>query len=169
MVYYTNYFSPVGKLTIASDGVNIIGLWIEEQKYFKETISGEIEEKNDLEIFIETRKWLDRYFKGEKTMNTELPLKSMGSEFRKLVWKFLLEIPYGETTTYGEISKKVAKVKNIEKMSAQAIGGAIGHNPISIIIPCHRVVGADGSLTGYAGGIETKRKLLEIEQKACIN
>ena len=101
----------------------------------------------------------------KKHGNTELPLRPMGTEFRRLVWKFLLEIPYGKTITYGEISKKIAKAKNIEKMSAQAIGGAVGHNPISIIIPCHRVIGANGSLTGYAGGIEIKRKLLEIEGK----
>lgn len=111
----------------------------------------------------ETKKWLDRYFRGEMPQIDELSLAPSGNEFRKEVWKILCEIPYGEVTTYGEISRKIAKNRGIDKMSAQAIGGAVGHNPISIIIPCHRVVGADGSLTGYAGGIQKKIKLLKLE------
>ena len=143
MLYYTEYNSKIGKLIIESDGENIVGLYKEGQKYFVKEID-KMQKADYLEILIKTKKWLDRYF-------------------RQIVWKILLEIPYGKVTTYGAIAKKVAKIMKKEKMSAQAIGGAVGHNPISIIIPCHRVIGANGNLTGYAGGIETKRKLLELE------
>ena len=162
MLYYTEYNSPIGKLIIQSDGENIIGVYKENQKYFTKEIN-EIQKSNNIDILIKTKKWLDRYFSGEKPLYTELNLNPIGSNFRQIVWKLLLEIPYGEVTTYGAIAKKVAKIMNKEKMSAQAIGGAVGHNPISIIIPCHRVIGANGNLTGYAGGIETKKKLLELE------
>ncbi len=164
MFYYTNYKSPVGNLTIASDEKSIVGLWIENQKYFKETIHSKLIRKDDLPILNQARKWLDRYFKKQNPSYKELKLNPEGNSFRKIVWNHLLEIPYGKTTTYGEIAKKVAKELGKEKMSAQAIGGAVGHNPISIIIPCHRVVGKNGDLTGYAGGIETKKKLLELEK-----
>ncbi|MCI9156887.1 MAG: methylated-DNA--[protein]-cysteine S-methyltransferase, partial [Lawsonibacter sp.] len=107
--------------------------------------------------------WLDRYFAGERPAISELPLAPIGSEFRKEVWQVLCEIPYGETTTYGEISQKIAARRGLERMSAQAVGGAVGHNPISIIVPCHRVVGSNGSLTGYAGGLQKKIKLLTHE------
>ena len=120
-------------------------------------------ENDNLDIFKRTKKWLDRYFNGEKPQISELPLSPKGSEFRQCVWKILCEIPYGETCTYKEIADIIAKEQGVDKMSAQAVGGAVGHNPISIIIPCHRVVGSDGSLTGYAGGIETKIKLLKLE------
>ena len=162
MLYYTEYNSKIGKLIIESDGENIVGLYKEGQKYFVKEID-KMQKADYLEILIKTKKWLDRYFKGERPFFTELSLKPMGGEFRQIVWKILLEIPYGKVTTYGAIAKKVAKIMKKEKMSAQAIGGAVGHNPISIIIPCHRVIGANGNLTGYAGGIETKRKLLELE------
>lgn len=147
---------------MASDGENLTGLWFKEQKYYASTISGEIMEKN-LVIFEKTIQWLERYFHGERPRITELQLAPQGSMFRKEVWKILCEIPYGEVLTYGEIAKMIAKKRGMERMSAQAIGGAVGHNPISIIIPCHRVIGSDGSLTGYAGGIELKKKLLEHE------
>ena len=164
MLYYSNYFSPIGKLTIASDGGNLIGLWIEGQKYFKGTIKTEMIKKDDLLVLKETKKWLDRYFNGEKPSNIEIPLRPFGGEFRQIVWKELLKVPYGKIVTYGEIAANVAKIKNKEKMSAQAIGGAVGYNPISIIIPCHRVIGKNGSLTGYAGGIEIKERLLKLER-----
>ncbi len=164
MFYYTNYKSPVGNLTIASDEESIVGLWIENQKYFKETIHSKLIRKDDLPILNQAREWLDRYFKKQNPSYKDLNLNPEGNSFRKIVWNHLLEIPYGKTTTYGEIAKKVAKELGKEKMSAQAIGGAVGHNPISIIIPCHRVVGKNGDLTGYAGGIETKKKLLELEK-----
>ena len=154
MYYSTRYSSPLGAITIASDGENLIGLWLEGQK---------IIENNDLNIFIVTKEWLDRYFAGEKPKISELQLAPNGGEFRKLVWDILCEIPYGETITYGEIAKKVAFKMNKKSMSSQAVGGAVGHNPISIIIPCHRVMGTNGNLTGYAGGIDKKIKLLEHE------
>lgn len=164
MVYTTYYDSPVGKILLASKDNKLIGLWIEGQKYYLESLKSEIIEKDDEKILIETKKWLDKYFNGQKPKITELRLAPIGSEFRQKVWKILCEIPYGEVTTYGEIAKIMAKQMQKKNMSAQAIGGAVGHNPISIIIPCHRVVGTNGNLTGYAGGIDKKIKLLELEK-----
>ena len=163
MVYKTYYDSPIGKLLIASDGESIIGLCIEGQKYYLDKIEKEGSLKDDLAIFEKTKKWLDSYFKQEKPKISELSLAPEGNTFRQYIWEFLCEIPYGETITYGELAQKVAKKLNKPSMSAQAVGNAVGHNPISIIIPCHRVVGKNGSLTGYAGGIDKKIKLLEIE------
>lgn len=164
IIYITYYDSILGKLTIAGDGENIIGLWIEGQKYFADTIKNEnIIKKDDISIFIKTKEWLDRYFRGERPDIKELKLSPKGSEFRQNVWKILCRIPYGQTITYGKIAKEIAKLMNKNSMSAQAIGNAVGHNPISIIIPCHRVVGTNGGLTGYAGGIDKKRELLELE------
>lgn len=163
-IYITYYNSILGKLTIASDGENIIGLWIEGQKYFEDTIKNEnIIKKDNLEIFIKTKDWLDRYFRGKRPDIKELKLSPKGSEFRKNVWKILCKIPYGQTITYGKIAKEIAILMNKKSMSAQAVGNAVGHNPISVIIPCHRVIGENGSLTGYAGGIGKKIKLLELE------
>ena len=164
MFYKTTYNSPVGEITIACDKQEkIVGLWLVGQKHFGGTIDSEIVENNELKIFKVTKNWLDRYFKGEKPATSELPLAPIGNEFRQRVWQLLCEIPYGEVRTYSDIAKIIAKEQGKTKMSAQAIGGAVGHNPISIIIPCHRVVGKSGSLTGYAGGIKTKIKLLEHE------
>ncbi|MGN0014111.1 MAG: methylated-DNA--[protein]-cysteine S-methyltransferase [Candidatus Gastranaerophilaceae bacterium] len=164
MICKTNYDSPLGKITLACYANNIIGLWLENQKYFGDTVSEEMIENNNLEIFNLTKNWLDRYFAGEKPPISEIPIAPIGNEFRQAVWTILCEIPYGEVTTYRDIANKIAKQRGIEKMSAQAVGGAVGHNPIPIIIPCHRVVGKNGSLTGYAGGIKTKIKLLELEK-----
>lgn len=164
MIYNTFYDSPIGKLMLASDGDNIIGLWMEGQKYFKGSIKEEMKEDNTLSIFIKTKDWLASYFKGEKPDIKELSLAPIGGDFRQEVWQILCSIPYGELMTYGEIAKVIAKKKGKETMSAQAVGGAVGHNPISIIIPCHRVVGTNGSLTGFAGGIDKKIKLLELEK-----
>ena len=163
MFYSTHYQSPVGGLMLASDGENIIGLWMEGQKYFAATVAEELTVKDDLPVFAFAKNWLDRYFSGENPAISELPLAPKGGEFRRTVWDILCKIPYGELTTYGEIAKEVAAKINKERMSSQAVGGAVGHNPIAIIIPCHRVVGASGSLTGYAGGIDKKVKLLEHE------
>lgn len=163
MFYKTTYLSPLGELMIASDGQNILGVWLKGQKYFAITVSEEMEEKDDIPVFVKTKKWLNRYFAGQKPSINELPLAPSGNEFRQNVWKLLCEIPYGETTTYGELARKIAKQMNKTSMSAQAVGGAVGHNPVSIIIPCHRVVGTNGSLTGYAGGIDIKIKLLKLE------
>ena len=155
------YESPVGNLILSSDGTNLTGLWIEGQKYFGVTLEKNIIKK-DLTVFEDTKRWLDLYFAG-KNPDFLPALAPKGSEFRQLIWKYLLEIPYGETTTYGSLAKKAAKDMGKESMSAQAVGGAVGHNPISIIIPCHRILGSNGSLTGYAGGIEAKKYLLALE------
>lgn len=163
MYYKTTYTAPVGTLTLASDGDNLAGLWLEGQKYFGGTISETMIEKDDLAIFQTTKRWLDKYFKKERPAISELPLAPVGGTFRQMVWNILCEIPYGEVITYGDIARKVAKQQNLKSMSSQAVGGAVGHNPISIIIPCHRVVGTNGSLTGYAGGIAVKTMLLELE------
>ena len=159
----TKYLSPVGFITLACEGDHLVGLWLEGQKYYGGSIADALTEKNDLPIFGIVKKWLDRYFNGEKPAIAELPLAPIGGEFRQEVWKILCGIPYGEVTTYGDIAKKMAAKMNRKSMSSQAVGGAVGHNPISIIIPCHRVVGANGSLTGYAGGVAVKAKLLELE------
>ena len=163
MYYSTIYGSPVGLLTLASDGDNLVGLWIEGQKYHGHTIPETMAEKDEVPIFGIVKDWLDRYFAGEQLDISRLPLAPLGSDFRRKVWEILCEIPYGEVITYGDIAKRMAAAMNKESMSSQAIGGAVGHNPISIIIPCHRVVGSSGSLTGYAGGIGVKTKLLELE------
>lgn len=163
MIYKSYYQSPIGKLLLASKNNKLIGLWIEGQKYYLGDLKEELQENNEEEILVKTKEWLDRYFKGEKPKISELELEPIGSEFRKNVWKLLCKIPYGQVTTYKNIAENMAKIINKKQMSAQAVGGAVGHNPISIIIPCHRVVGTDGSLTGYAGGIEKKIKLLELE------
>lgn len=163
MYYTTVYPSPVGTLTLASDGENLVGLWIEGQKYHGGSITEHMQPRDDLPLFDAVRQWLARYFSGEKPAISELPLAPIGSRFRKELWSILCDIPYGQVSTYGEIALKIAARMNRASMSSQAVGGAVGHNPISIIIPCHRVVGSGGSLTGYAAGISTKIKLLELE------
>ena len=162
-MYTTTCASLLGAITLASDGKNIVGLWNEGQKYFATSVKGEVIEKSDLPVFATAKMWLDAYFAGKKPAIAELPLAPGGGAFRKIVWDILCEIPYGQCTTYGEIAKKTAARMNKKSMSSQAVGGAVGHNPISIIIPCHRVVGASGSLTGYAGGINKKILLLQLE------
>lgn len=163
MYYSTTYTSPVGVITLACDGDNLVGLWMEGQKYHGDTILEEMIPKNDIPIFDTAKKWLDRYFAGEKPAVSELPLAPIGGAFRQEVWRILCEIPYGEVITYGDIAKKMAVKLNKQSMSSQAVGGAVGHNPVSIVIPCHRVIGSSGSLTGYAGGVGIKKKLLELE------
>lgn len=158
------YQSPVGNLLIASKDNKLIGVWMENQKYYLSDFKEEIKESNHTEILVKTKQWLNRYFNGEKTDINELDINPIGSEFRKSIWEILKNIPYGEVITYNDIAKKIAKQKGIKRMSAQAVGGAVGHNPISIIIPCHRVVGTNGSLTGYAGGLKKKIYLLKHEK-----
>ena len=140
----------------------MIGLWFDKQKYFADALDEKHEEK-ELQIFGQTKRWLDIYFSGKEPDFTP-PLRMKTTLFRRAVWEIMLTIPYGKTMTYGEIAKKIAEQKGIKQMSAQAVGGAVGHNSISLIIPCHRVVGANGSLTGYAGGIDKKIKLLTLEK-----
>ncbi|MDR0305234.1 MAG: methylated-DNA--[protein]-cysteine S-methyltransferase [Chitinispirillales bacterium] len=162
--YLTAVSSPIGEITLGcDDNGNLAGLWIEGQKYHGNTIHKKMTVKNDLPIFNTAKKWLDRYFAGKNPAISDLPLSPDGSKFRQQVWNILCEIPYGEIITYKKIAKKLAVITGKKSMSSQAAGGAVGHNPISIIIPCHRVVGSNGSLTGYAGGINKKIKLLELE------
>lgn len=163
MYYSAKYDSPVGELNIVSDGENIIGLYMQGQKYYGGVIRGEVTEDLSRPEFKAAEQWLGRYFGGKNPSIAELKIRTIGSEFRRTVWDILCLIPYGKTVTYGDIAQQAATILKTEKMSAQAVGGAVGHNPISIIIPCHRVVGKDGSLTGYAGGINNKIKLLELE------
>lgn len=163
MFYQTTYPSSVGIITLACDKNSLVGAWIEGQKYHGGKILQQTVQKDETEIFVSVKKWLHRYFAGEKPDISELSLHPAGSEFRREVWHILCGIPYGKVITYKDIAKKMAEKMNRASMSAQAVGGAVGHNPISIIIPCHRVVGSNGSLTGYAGGIHTKIKLLELE------
>ncbi len=164
-LYAMRYDSPVGQLLVVEREKALAGLWIEGQKYYPVFRPGELQERADTDTLNHVKDWLDRYFTGKRPVIGELPLAPSGTEFRMAVWKLLCEIPYGEVTTYGEIARKITSQRGTGKTSARAVGGAVGHNPISIIIPCHRVMGADGSLTGYAGGIEKKKKLLEIERQ----
>jgi len=164
MIYTMEYVSPVGKLLLAAKDDFLTGLWIEDQKYFLSTIKEEYMTAGNCKTLITARYWLDRYFAGDKPEIGELKLKPEGSEFAKSVWKLLCKIPYGKTSTYGDIAEKLAELNEGKQMSARAVGGAVGRNPISIIIPCHRVIGANGKLTGYAGGLDKKIKLLYIEK-----
>ena len=161
MNYIHHYQSPLGKITMASDGKSLIGLWFEEQKYFASTINNETTETT-LPIFKQTTKWLNTYFSGIQPDFTP-KIKINTTSFRKKVYKILLSIPFGQTMTYGQIASIIAEQRGIKKTSSQAIGGAVSHNPISLIIPCHRVVGTNNNLTGYSGGIHRKIKLLELE------
>ena len=163
MIYTSAYTTPIGDVLLASKNNELIGLWFEGQKYYLNSINEEMQVKNEEEILKKTKNWLDRYFKGEKPSIKEIKINPNGSDFRKEVWKILCKIPYGEVTTYKNIADTIAKENGLKKMSSQAVGGAVSHNPISIIIPCHRVVGSNGSLTGYAGGIDKKVYLLKHE------
>lgn len=162
MTYTFHYTSPLGGITLSGNETALTGLWFDGQKYFGDTLPEEHVEKN-LPLFEQAARWLDLYFSGKAPGFTP-PLSMETTPFRKTVWENLLTIPFGQTRTYGEIADRIAKQKGLSKMSAQAVGGAVGHNPISLIIPCHRVVGADGSLTGYAGGIHRKAQLLTMEK-----
>ncbi len=178
-----HYNSPLGGMTLACDEEGLTGLWFDGQKYFgsgilkDEDLKGEASKVNTLKdgcvprktkekkpsVPEQTVKWLDIYFSGREPDFTP-PLHLTGSEFRLAVWELLLGIPYGQTTTYKELAGRIAEQRGIKTMSAQAVGGAVGHNPVSIIVPCHRVLGTDGSLTGYAGGIDKKISLLTLEK-----
>lgn len=172
-IYTTGYASPVGELVLAAADDALAGLWIRGQKYFPENMGGlfqaaaEAGTKKEPAVLRQAVVWLDRYFAGERPGHEELRLApgalAPHSDFRLQVWSLLLEIPYGEVITYRELARGIARQRGLSGMSAQAVGGAVGHNPISIIIPCHRVVGTDGKLTGYAGGLEKKLQLLRLE------
>ena len=161
MVYTCKYESTLGEILLAADEAGLTGLWFEGQKHFANTLPDE-HIPQETGILTEAKKWMDVYFSGKEPKFTP-PLHPNGSSFRQAVWQILLQIPYGQTVSYGEIARKMAEMENTSRMSAQAVGGAVGHNEISIIIPCHRVVGTNGSLTGYAGGIDKKIALLELE------
>ena len=162
MTYIQHYSSPLGGILLAADEIGLTGSWFDGEKYFADNLPAEHAERQT-PILAEAARWLDIYFTGKEPGFTP-PLHPIGSAFRQAVWEILLQIPYGQTTTYGEIARQLAENQGLEKMSAQAVGGAVGHNEISVIIPCHRVVGTSGSLTGYAGGIDKKVKLLELER-----
>lgn len=162
MTYIQHYSSPLGGILLAADEIGLTGSWFDGEKYFAGNLPAEHVERQT-PILAEAERWLDIYFTGKEPGFTP-PLHPIGSPFRQAVWEILLQIPYGRTTTYGEIARQLAEKQGLEKMSAQAVGGAVGHNEISVIIPCHRVVGTSGSLTGYAGGIGKKVKLLELER-----
>ena len=161
MQYISHYASPLGGMLLAADDMGLTGLWFEGQKHFARRLDGAHEER-EIPLFDEVKRWLDQYFSGSKPDFTP-PLHLTGTAFERDVWEILCAIPYGETTTYGEIAAQLAKRRALAHMSAQAVGGAVGRNPVSIIVPCHRVLGADGSLTGYAGGLARKRRLLTLE------
>ena len=162
MTCIQHYSSPLGGILLAADEIGLTGSWFDGEKYFADNLPAEHAERQT-PILAEAALWLDIYFTGKEPGFTP-PLHPIGSPFRQAVWEILLQIPYGQTTTYGEIARQLAEKQGLEKMSAQAVGGAVGHNEISVIIPCHRVVGTSGSLTGYAGGIDKKVKLLELER-----
>ena len=161
MIYTYKYKSPLGRILLAADEVGITGLWFEGQKYFGNTLPDK-HIPQETEILTEAKKWLDVYFSGREP-DFLPPLHPIGSPFRRAVWDLLLQIPYGQTTTYGALARQLAAQQGRAAMSAQAVGGAVGHNEISILIPCHRVVGTNGSLTGYAGGVDKKERLLTLE------
>lgn len=164
MIYKTHYNSPIGDILLAAKDDKLIGLWIEGQKNYLDDLNDEIKECQSIEILNKTKIWLDKYFNREKPSINELELNPIGSPFRKRIWEILITIPYGKVIAYNDIAKLIAKEKKIKKMSARAVGGAVGHNPISIIIPCHRVVGSNGNLTGYTGGLNIKKYLLKHEE-----
>lgn len=162
MIYTQHYESPLGGILLAADETGLTGLWFDGEKYYADNLAAE-HEARDTQALGAAKRWLDVYFAG-KEPDFLPPLHPIGSAFRQEVWQLLLEIPYGQTTTYGALAHRLAERRGLRHMSAQAVGGAVGHNEISILIPCHRVVGTSGSLTGYAGGIDKKLSLLRLEQ-----
>lgn len=166
MQFIQHYKSPLGPITIASNGDALIGLWFDGQKYDRATLGTDFTEKT-CDVLEQTKQWLDAYFKGGQPKKFP-PIQFVGTPFRQQVWNLLLEIPLGETVTYGDLLAMLKKIDPTSKACSRAIGGAVGHNPISIIVPCHRVMGADGKMTGYAGGVDKKVKLIELEKSGTI-
>lgn len=161
-MYYKIYHSPIGKLYLVSDGVHLIGCYLENQKYFPNKLD-DWEENDNFEIFINSIDWLTKYFNGKNPNIDNINIKLKGTDFRLLVWEILRKIPYGKTTTYKDIANKIVKIKDLDNMSAQAVGNAVAHNPLLIFIPCHRVISQNKSLVGFAAGIENKKILLDLE------
>ena len=162
MQYISHYSSPLGKMLLAGSEAGLTGLWFEGQKYFPRGLDDGRAE-GELPLFETARRWLDVYFSGREP-DFSVPLHLTGTAFQREVWEILRAIPYGHMATYGEIAAALAAKRGLSRMSAQAVGGAVGRNPVSVIVPCHRVVGTDGSLTGYAGGLDRKVRLLTLEQ-----
>lgn len=156
---YARYLSPLGPITLASDDEALTGLWFQGQKHSPDLAGWQ---EADLPVFDQARAWLDAYF-DRKAPGSPPPLRPGGTAFQREVWAILAAIPYGTTRTYADVARELARKKGLPKMSARAVGGAVGRNPISLIIPCHRVVGKSGRLTGYAGGLDRKRALLALE------
>ena len=164
MTYFTECQTPlIGTLTLASDGDGLTGCWFENDRYFGYGVSGQAVRRDDLPLFVQVRTWLGRYFSGEQPDPRELPLTARATPFQALVREAMLAIPYGQTTTYGAIARRL-EAQTGKRQSARAVGGAVGKNPLCVIVPCHRVVGASGSLTGFGGGIHMKIALLEHER-----
>ena len=162
MTYTQWYASPLGDILLTADSAGLTGVWFHGEKFFAQYLEEQHEEK-ETPFLQQTKRWLDVYF-SVKEPDFTVPLHFNGTDFQNEVWRILCTIPYGRTTTYGEIAKQIARRRGLSRMSAQAVGGAVGHNGISIIVPCHRVIGANGSLTGYAGGLDKKRALLTLEK-----
>ena len=167
MHYVSHYESPLGAMTMASDGEHLTGLWFDGQKYDRSTIDGNAELKPHLPVFTQTAQWLDAYFEGTDPGFTP-PISVKGSDFKKMVTAIMLSIPFGATSTYARIAAEVARRTGRKQMSAQAVGGAVGRNPIVLIVPCHRVLASDGSLRGYAGGVDRTEWLLKMEASTCL-
>ena len=164
MLYTSCYSSPLGQLLLAGDEAGLTGLWFEGQKYYPHSLPPACEARG-LPLFEAARRWLDQYFAGREP-DIAVPLHFTGTAFQNEVWALLCEIPYGRTATYGEIAARLAAKRGVPHLSAQAVGGAVGRNKISLLVPCHRVIGANGSLTGYAGGLDRKARLLALERTA---
>ena len=161
MIYTQHYDSPLGGILLSADETGLTGLWFDGAKYFAKGLPRERTDR-ETPALLQAKQWLDLYFSGAEPDFTP-PLHPAGTAFQQAIWQLLLQIPYGQTATYGELARRLALEKGRETLSAQAVGGAVGHNPISLVIPCHRVVGAGGNLTGYAGGVDKKRALLALE------
>lgn len=161
------YDSPLGTMLLAADETGVTGVWFAGQKYFARTLEADAREETGTlpapSALDAARRWLDEYFSGREP-DFSVPLHLTGTAFQQSVWAMLRAIPYGTTVTYGEIARRLAAERGVSRISAQAVGGAVGRNPVSVIVPCHRVVGADGGLTGYAGGLDKKQKLLALEK-----
>lgn len=167
-LFRADFSSPVGQLFLLSDGDALTGLYFDGQKNFPHSVIHKMREDSSLPILRSSIRWLELYFSGRHVSPSEIPLNPSGSSFQLLIWQLLCSIPYGETITYGQIAKQAAAMLNKECIAPQAVGGAVGRNPISIIIPCHRVLGANGSLTGYAGGTGKKAYLLALEKNPSL-
>lgn len=163
MLYQQSYHSPLGELTLVSNETALVGLWFKGQKYYQATITGQSVQLQETPVLKQVTRWLDAYFLSKKPSPTEIPLFPQVTAFRRAVLAVLQEVPYGQTRTYGQIAQTLATRLHRRSLSAQAVGGAVGHNPIALLIPCHRIIGSTGKLTGYAAGLAKKAQLLELE------